>query len=88
MAEKDLEKFAGSDNKDILEKLNTLLDQNKTIARGLTLIHEKGFEAPSMSSNQEQSQEQGFQAYQPSMMNQQSNPQTMNPNRFKTLPKF
>ena len=29
------------DEKDLLRKLDTLLDQNKTIARGLTLIEEK-----------------------------------------------
>jgi len=36
----DLEK-GGKDNKRIIEKIDNLLDQNKTIARGLTLIHEK-----------------------------------------------
>lgn len=29
------------DNKETLEKLNTLLDQNKTLARGLSLMHER-----------------------------------------------
>lgn len=41
MAERDFEKFEQSDNKDLLKKLDTLLDQNKTIAKGLTLIHER-----------------------------------------------
>ena len=29
------------DNKEFLQKLDTILDQNKTIARGMTLMHEK-----------------------------------------------
>lgn len=31
----------GSDDKELLNKLDTLLDQNKTVAKGLTLIEEK-----------------------------------------------
>ena len=41
MAEKDFETFSKTDNKEILEKLNNLLEQNKTIARGLTLLHQQ-----------------------------------------------
>lgn len=42
LAEKDfgLEKDT-RDNKKIIEKMDNLLDQNKTIAKGLTLIHER-----------------------------------------------
>lgn len=36
----DLEK-GGKDDKRVIEKIDELLNQNKTIARGLTLIHEK-----------------------------------------------
>jgi hypothetical protein len=31
----------GSEDKDIIRKLDTLLDQNKTVAKGLTLVEEK-----------------------------------------------
>lgn len=41
MAEKDFEAFSKTDNKEVLEKLNSLLEQNKTIARGLTLLHQQ-----------------------------------------------
>jgi seryl-tRNA synthetase len=41
LAEKnfDLEK-SGKDNKKIIEKIDTLLEQNKILAKGLTLMHE------------------------------------------------
>ena len=38
---KKQETGAPGDEKDLLRKLDTLLDQNKTIAKGLTLIEEK-----------------------------------------------
>jgi len=41
MAEKDYEQFSKSDNKEVLEKLENLLEQNKIIAKGLTMLHEK-----------------------------------------------
>ena len=41
IAEKDFETFSKTDNKEVLEKLNGLLEQNKTIARGLTLLHQQ-----------------------------------------------
>ena len=41
MAEKDYEQFSKSDNKQVLEKLNVLLEQNKTIAKGLSMLHEE-----------------------------------------------
>ena len=34
-------KQGGKDNKKLIEKIDVLMDQNKTIARGLTLMHEK-----------------------------------------------
>ncbi len=40
LAEKDA-KHGGKDNKNLIEKIDILMDQNKTIARGLTLIHER-----------------------------------------------
>jgi type II secretory pathway component PulF len=52
IAEKDFEKFEKSEDKDLLKRLDTLLDQNKTIAKGLTLIHEKSMRQPiSMEPN-------------------------------------
>jgi len=44
LAEKDFSKFEKSDDKELLKKLDTLLEQNKTIARGLTLMHEKNLQ--------------------------------------------
>ncbi len=41
LAEKNFDLERGSKNKKIVEKIDTLLDQNKIIARGLTLMHEK-----------------------------------------------
>ena len=41
MAEKDYEKDLESEYKELLEKINTLIEQNKTIARGLSLLHER-----------------------------------------------
>ena len=39
IAEKDFD--LGKGNKEVLERLDNLLDQNKTLARGLTLMHER-----------------------------------------------
>lgn len=47
MAEKDFEKYQKSDSEEVLEKLDKLLEQNKVIARGLTMIHEKDELEPS-----------------------------------------
>lgn len=44
MAEKDFESLQGSDNKEILSKMDKVLDQNKTIAKTLTLMNEDNFE--------------------------------------------
>ena len=41
LAKNDFESEKGNKNsEDIIEKLDNLIDQNKTIARGLTLMHE------------------------------------------------
>lgn len=50
LAEKDFEQLKDSDNKEVLEKLNNLLEQNKIIARGITLMGEKNI-PPSQPSN-------------------------------------
>lgn len=41
LAKKDINITKPVDEKKILERLESILDQNKTIARGLTLIHER-----------------------------------------------
>ncbi len=44
-AEKDIDTGKeNEENKEILEKINSILDQNKIIAKGLTLLHEKPLE--------------------------------------------
>lgn len=40
MIEKDIKLGEGDGNKDISDKLDKLLEQNKILARGLTLLHE------------------------------------------------
>jgi hypothetical protein len=44
LAEKEFKIEKGENNKIIAEKLDNLIDQNKTIARGLTLLHENSEE--------------------------------------------
>jgi hypothetical protein len=42
LAEKDFDMSSGgSDNTEVLDKIDSVLEQNKIIARGLTLMHEK-----------------------------------------------
>jgi RNA-binding protein YhbY len=41
LAKKDIESDKAGKNKKIIEKIDNLFEQNKVIARGLTLIHEK-----------------------------------------------
>jgi len=48
LAEKDFEKYKNTDNKEVMEKLDKLLEQNKTLAKGLTLLHEKETEPESV----------------------------------------
>ncbi|MDD5700062.1 MAG: hypothetical protein PHH00_02625 [Candidatus Nanoarchaeia archaeon] len=50
--EKDL-KFAGGSDKDLVSKLDRLLEQNKVIAQGITMLHEEHSTMP--DSNPEQS---------------------------------
>lgn len=42
LAEKDFKDFVKVNDEEILEKLDNLLEQNKVIAKGLIMIHEKG----------------------------------------------
>lgn len=50
LAEKDIKYLRSEEIKDIIEKMNTLLDQNKIIARGLTLVHERVSESEANES--------------------------------------
>lgn len=51
LAEKDFDVEKNNrDNMKILEKLESVLEQNKTIARGLTLMHDKITETPNQNT--------------------------------------
>lgn len=50
LAEKDFKDFGKFDDKSINEKLDSLLDQNKTIAKSLILMHEKNIPESTFSS--------------------------------------
>lgn len=53
LAEKDFNvNKENKENKKILDNLDKLMDQNKTIARGLTLMHESGVQSPGESPQQ------------------------------------
>ena len=63
LAEKDFDLEKGGKDKKITEKIDNLLEQNKTIARGLTLVHEKipeqkKFSYPPVQSPQQMQQPQ------------------------------
>lgn len=67
LAEKDFE--VDNPNKELIEKIDNLLNQNKTLARGLALMHERIPREP---------QVQQIQSFQPS----QFSPQTLQPPQF------
>ena len=46
LAKKDFKLEAGQDNKEVLKKLNDLSEQNKLLAKGMTLMHESAAEQP------------------------------------------
>ena len=71
-------------DKEFLDKINTLLDQNKTIAKGLTLMEEKLRERVQGTAPQPQ-ERQFFQS--PQGMIQSPNPEQQQAG-FKKLPKF
>ena len=53
LAKNDFESEKGNENnKEIIEKLDNLINQNKTIARGLTLMHEMNPERKSQPPQQ------------------------------------
>lgn len=83
LAEKDFDvEKNNKENAKILERLETVLEQNRTIARGLTLMHDKMNEpAPTPPANQ---------GYFPSQLNQrypQQQSQAPQPSMFKPIQK-
>lgn len=59
MAEKNYEMHKDSDDKKVLEKIDTLIEQNKIIAKGLTMLHEgeiPGQNQPEMNQRQQPSE--------------------------------
>ena len=97
----DLEK-GDEDNKKIIEKIDNLAEQNKIIAKGLTLLHEPGFRPEPMIPAQRPVQMQ--RAVQPPMPKPEKNleqgtgvegyqksissmPTDSKPSKFKPLPK-
>ena len=76
LAEKDLEIEKKGSSKKVIEKIDNLLEQNKIIARGLTLIHEKvpeqqlSYPAPLQNTQQVQQRpkpQAGIEGYQKSI---------------------
>jgi len=68
LAEKDLEKLQNTSSKEVLEKMSKLLEQNKTIAKSLTLMHEANFsndESPIQSKYKPLSGSQKFRQFSP-----------------------
>ncbi|MFH1801782.1 MAG: hypothetical protein ABH804_03060 [archaeon] len=77
------------DNKKIIEKIDNLLDQNKIIAKGMTLMHENLSGQPQLQQRPPMQQippQQGIQGYQKSIASQKSDETA--PPRFKQLPKM
>lgn len=71
LAKKDFALEKGDKDKKIIEKIDNLLDQNKTIAQGLTLVHEKIPEQKKFSSPPVQNPQQIPQVQAPQQMQQQ-----------------
>jgi len=72
LAEKDFESENSKENNKILEKIDAIIEQNKTIARGLTLIHEK-------TTPQVQNYSPAPVDYSPAHTNYLSNPPSYSP---------
>ena len=77
LMEKDLN--LTGDNKDVVDRLNKLLDQNKVLAQGIALLHE-----PREEEHQEP-EEQDISPIQPTVMpqNKQQRPPTGNTNNYQ-----
>ncbi|MEK6875070.1 MAG: hypothetical protein AABX30_00095 [Nanoarchaeota archaeon] len=76
MAEKDFEALQSNDNRQLTEKINDVLEQNKTIAKTLTLMNEASFD----SEYKKEINTGNMAGYQPSISTSSS--------KFKPLPKY
>ena len=90
LAEKDIRLSKGKDTKEegkMAEKLDTLLDQNKIIARGLTLLHEPAAEIPMQTPRPQQIRQPMPPQIAPPMPSQQPSPikQTMGDGYKKSI---
>lgn len=93
LAEKNFQTGDNRNNTKIAEKIDTLLDQNKTIARGLTLMHELNSrqEMPNAGySSQQPVVETGVMGYQKSIASSENteseSPLPFEAKKFKKLP--
>lgn len=77
LAKKDIPFVAGKENPKVVEKLDTLLDQNKIIARSLTLLHEGGEQTAAPQQMNQPSPQR------PPMMQQPSPVRQMNTNGYQ-----
>ncbi len=67
--EKDIKIMGGGTDKDVTDKLNQLLDQNKIIARGITLLHDSNSQNSREDQPQQPSPEQSAQMTNPEVAN-------------------
>ncbi|MBU2562472.1 MAG: hypothetical protein KKF68_02305 [Nanoarchaeota archaeon] len=92
LAEKGID--LGSDqkeNKKILEKLNILSEQNRTLARGVALMHESSSEMPRPAQTQQRPMQRGsppqrMPGYQRSMTLERGAPTNPEQRKFHKLP--
>ena len=66
--EKDIKVMGGGTDKEVTDKLNQLLEQNKIIARGITLLHDSNSQAPTPQP-QQSIPEQSIQTINPESVN-------------------
>lgn len=93
LAEKNFQTGDNRNNTKIAEKIDTLLDQNKTIARGLTLMHELNSRQEMPTSGYPTQQpvvETGVMGYQKSIASSENteseSPLPFEAKKFKKLP--
>jgi len=98
LAEKNFAITGSMANEKVVQKIDTLLDQNKIIARGLTLMHELGSrqpepsEYPSQSSPEPVANAAGVEGYQKSIGSEENignfeSPVPSGDRKFRKLPK-
>jgi len=98
LAEKNFSMTGNMANEKVIQKIDTLLDQNKVIARGLTLMHELGSrqpespEYPSQSSPGPVESSSGVEGYQKSIGSEENignfeSPVASGDRKFRKLPR-